>query len=821
VSSSIRGSIARNRPSTAVDRGARIRQVLEHERRLGYADDSVVGGLAAFVRIWFEGSPIVGQFDEYATAARERRAALVAEALRASEALAGQPSEVTRPGTLGRPTVTPEPRPAHPIRDPPPPVQRAGTGLETPIERLRGVGRTHLPHLEALELRVVGDLLRHYPTRHIDYSRLRKVAELTPGENVTVVASVWDVATTRTRRGLDRIEATIGDETGTLVATWFRRRDYMSQKLRGRQVVLSGRVHARYGLMTIEDPEIEFLEQADLLNTGRLVPIYRATEGLTQRWLRRIVRQALDLFHGYLVDPLHHSLRLRENLIEYRRAIACIHFPEDEDELRTARARLAFDEFLAIQLGVARRRVRRLRDEAAPAINVDPEVDSALRRSLPFQLTHAQRRAMDEISADLGRRTPMARLLQGDVGSGKTVVAASALLAAAVNGWQGLLMAPTEILAEQHGRSVIALLASEPLRVAFESCRGRPGPIARLLIGGTRKRAREEAYQGLADGSIDILIGTHTLVQEGIAPKSLGIAVIDEQHRFGVEQRAALAAKGGSPHVLAMTATPIPRTLAMTVYGEFDLSVLDEMPVGRLPIKTRLLREEDRTDACDFIRAEVRAGHQAYVVCPLVEETEKTETAAATAEYERLSRDEFPGLRTGLLHGRLRSTEKERVIGAFRRGEIDVLVATTVVEVGVDVPNATVMMIEGAERFGLSQLHQLRGRVGRGDAQSYCILLAGRGSAEAEDRLKAVESTTDGFRLAEHDLRLRGPGEFLGTRQSGLPELRIAQLSDTDMIVRTRRVAEEIIGVDPELVRPEHQGLHVLLRGVAHEGSAA
>ncbi len=821
MSSSTRGSIARSRPPAVVDRRARIKQVLEHERRRGYADDSVVGGLAAFVRIWFEGSPIVGRFDEYATAGREQRAALVAEALRASEAPAGTPEEVAPPSVPPRPTVGATPRPVTPFREPSPPVQRAGTGLETPIERLRGVGRTHLPRLEVLELRLVGDLLRHYPTRHIDYSRLRKIAELVPGETVTVVASVWDVATARTRRGLDRIEATIGDETGTLVATWFRRRDYMSQKLRGRQVVLSGRVHARYGMMTIEDPEVEFLEQADLLNTGRLVPIYRATEGLTQRWLRRVVRQALDLFHGYLVDPLHLSLRLRENLIEYRRAMACIHFPEDENELRAARSRLAFDEFLAIQLGVVRRRWRRLRDEAAPAITADPDVDAALRQSLPFRLTDAQLRAMAEITGDLGRRAPMARLLQGDVGSGKTVVAASALLSAAVNGWQGLLMAPTEILAEQHGRSVVGLLASEPVRAAFERRRGRPGPVARLLIGGTRKRAREEAYQGLADGSIDILIGTHTLVQEGIAPHRLGIAVIDEQHRFGVEQRAALAAKGGSPHVLAMTATPIPRTLAMTVYGEFDLSLLDEMPIGRLPIKTRVFRDEDRADAYDFIRAQIRAGHQAYIVCPLVEESEKTEAAAATAEYERLSRDEFPGLRTGLLHGRLRSAEKERVIGAFRGGEIDVLVATTVVEVGVDVPNATVMMIEGAERFGLSQLHQLRGRVGRGEAQSYCILLAGRGSAEAEERLKAVESTTDGFRLAEHDLRLRGPGEFLGTRQSGLPELRIAQISDVDLIVRTRRVAEEIIGSDPELARPEHQGLHLLLRGVAHEGTAA
>jgi ATP-dependent DNA helicase RecG len=448
---------------------------------------------------------------------------------------------------------------------------------------------------------------------------------------------------------------------------------------------------------------------------------------------------------------------------------------------------------LYIQIGVLRQR-RKWREVPGKALRVDNQLISSFTTALPFQLTGAQQRAMDDILGDIQRSQPMSRLLQGDVGSGKTVVAAAAMLAAVANGAQAALMAPTEILAEQHYRTLSAIFEKQ----------AKPPRVARL-IGSLKNREKEDMRAQIARGEIDIAVGTHALIQEDVQFKELALAVIDEQHRFGVEQRGTIRDKGYNPHILVMSATPIPRTLALTVYGDLDLSIIDEMPPGRQEIKTKWLEPRERERAYAFIRNQVKEGRQAFVICPLIEESESIDAKAAVEEYERLSKQVYPDLHVGLIHGKLRPSEKDETMNAFRDRQIDVLVATSVVEVGIDVPNATVMLIEGADRFGLAQLHQFRGRVGRGEHQSYCLLLADKSGATSDERLRVIESTQDGFRLAEEDLKLRGPGEFFGTRQSGLPDLKIAKLSDVKILEEARTVAQELFDRDPELKQPEHK----------------
>jgi ATP-dependent DNA helicase RecG len=499
-----------------------------------------------------------------------------------------------------------------------------------------------------------------------------------------------------------------------------------------------------------------------------------------------------------------------------------MHYPDGWQELDEARRRLAFDELLVIQVGVLRR--RRLWQEGghAQSLTLSEPVRRGFLESLPFQLTGAQQRAMESILGDLAQERPMSRLLQGDVGSGKTVVAAAALVAAVANGRQGVLMAPTEILAEQHYRTLCNLLgagqemgwAQTQTRVAgvagllLPPYLDRPLRIA-LLTGSLSSKEKAAVQRQVAEGVVDMAVGTHALIQEEVGFERLGLAIVDEQHRFGVMQRAALRGKGPSPHLLVMTATPIPRTLALTLYGDLDISVIDEMPPGRKPVKTLWTMPHERDDAYRFVREQVGQGRQAFVICPLIEESEALTVRAATQEYERLSREVFPNLRLGLLHGRLPAAEKDRVMRAFRDHGLDILVSTAVVEVGIDVPNATVMMVEGADRFGLAQLHQFRGRVGRGAEQSYCLLLSDDPGEEAQERLKLMEQTQDGFVLAEADLRLRGPGEFFGTRQSGMPDLKVARLSDVQLIEEAREDAAGVLDADPDLSDAEHALLAV------------
>ena len=509
-------------------------------------------------------------------------------------------------------------------------------------------------------------------------------------------------------------------------------------------------------------------------------------------------------------------------MLPIREAVAQAHFPDSDADKARARRRLAFDELFLIQLGVLER--KREWKESAPGhpLRADPAFLDTVLAKLPFELTPAQRRSMDEIVADLARSSPMSRLLQGEVGSGKTAVALIAMLVAAANRRQVAFMVPTEILAEQHFRTLerilgdLALLGYAPDILAVDL--GLPHPVrTALLTGGLSRKRKQEIQELIAEGEIDIVIGTHALFQKEVEFASLGLVIVDEQHRFGVMQRSELRQKGYNPHLLVMTATPIPRSLSLTLYGDLDLSIIDELPAGRQTIRTRWLEGECRETAYEFVRRQVAEGRQAFAIYPLIEESEKLEAAAAQQEHERLSRDVFPDLRLGLLHGRMKAAEKDRVMRRFQSGDLDVLVSTAVVEVGIDVPNATVMMIESAERFGLAQLHQFRGRVGRGEHQSYCMLISDSHSEEARERLRTMEEVHDGFRLAEEDLRLRGPGEFFGTRQSGLPDLRMARLSDTALLELARDQATEVFDEDPKLEATEHQALaEAVARSWAH-----
>jgi ATP-dependent DNA helicase RecG len=624
---------------------------------------------------------------------------------------------------------------------------------------------------------------------------------MVPDMQTTLVGTLRSVEPGRTaNKHIQIVEARVADPTGMMPVTWFNQ-PYLLKALRpriGQEVAISGKVELAGGRLRLAPRDIEFpADDEDGTSTRRIVPIYPGAEGIAQRWIRRLVQRALSLGAGRLPDPLPEPVRRQFGLLERRMAIAQYHFPSTMEARDRARNRLALDELLLIQLGMLQRKRQWQGEDEGRSISADPELLQRFREGLPFTLTGAQQRALDEILSDMSRPVPMSRLLQGDVGSGKTVVATAALLTTARAGMQGTIMAPTEILAEQHARTLEALLTPHGVTVA-------------LLTGSVSRAKRARIYLEALSGGIQVLVGTHALIQEEFKFANLGLAIVDEQHRFGVVQRAALKGKGYSPHLLVMTATPIPRTLTLTLYGDLDVSVIDERPPNRQPVETRWSAVERQ--AYDLVREQVQEGRQAYIICPLVEESEALEAKAAVAEAKRLQQEVFPDLRLDLLHGKMRSQDKDAVLGRFRDGEIDILVATSVVEVGIDVPNATVMVVQDAQRFGLSQLHQFRGRVGRGAAQSYCVLLAEANSPTARERLQALCATDDGFKLAETDLRLRGPGEFWGTRQSGLPALQVARVTDMPTLELARRVAEAILQDDPQLTHPRHALLAESLR---------
>ena len=674
--------------------------------------------------------------------------------------------------------------------------------LDTEIAKLPGITRPQLKALERLGLITARDLLFYYPREHLDYARQVPISKLVAGETVTIVGTVkrCNCFTSPRNPKLSIFQLTLRDRTGQIdvnrffAGARFASRGWQEKQKRqypkGATVAASGLVKKnKYGT-TLETPELEVLAgpdtQAESLKIGRLLPVYPLTEGVSADMVRRGVQAALPAAE-LLQEPLPESLREPQELIGLSEAIASLHFPSDREALERARRRLVFDEFFFLQLGMLQRRQEQCRGQLAASFAPSGELLDRFQVILPFSLTGAQKRVVGEILQDLEAETPMNRLVQGDVGSGKTIVAVYAILAAVQAGYQAALMAPTEVLAEQHYRKLVNWFNLLHLPVE-------------LLTGSTRAAKRREIHRQLSTGELPLLVGTHALIEDPVQFQRLGLVAIDEQHRFGVQQRSRLLAKGDAPHVLTLTATPIPRTLALTLHGDLDVSQIDELPPGRQEIQTTILSGRERSQAYELIKREVAQGRQAYIVLPLVEESEKVEAKAATEEHARLQEKVFPDFKVGLLHGRMSSADKDAALTAFRDNESQIIVSTTVIEVGVDVPNATVMAIENAERFGLSQLHQLRGRVGRGQHKSYCLLVTSSKTPTALQRLGVLRDSRDGFFIAEMDMRLRGPGEVLGTRQSGLPDFALASLvEDQDVLLLAREVAEELISTDVEL----------------------
>ena len=706
----------------------------------------------------------------------------------------------------------------------PAPGRRLQQLAELPVAVLRGVGETVARDLAELGVTTVLDLVTHYPRRYIDGTRMLTVDRLTEGERATVLATVRRVSAPpvrpgRGRRPPARVELEIVDAGGRMKVTFFNQAWRSRQLPAGTLALFFGPVTSFRGALQMVNPTVEVLRGADESATdddgpssGRIYAVYPLTEkaALTSARIGRLVQEALARA-GTFADPLDEGIRSRHGLLDRTAALAGIHGPATMAEVEPARRRLAFDELLRLQLALVLRR-QRLHEDARGIVHATtrsdgPTLVDQFVGGLPFPLTGAQARAVADLVHDLGGPLPMHRLLQGDVGSGKTVVAVAALLIGIEGGHQGALMAPTEVLAEQHatevGRMVEGLTVADPSTLTGE----RPLRVA-LLTSRTGASDRAAVHDGLVAGTVDLLVGTHALLTDRVAFASLGVAVIDEQHRFGVEQRAALRDKGRGgdgtgrdPDLLVMTATPIPRTAAMVVFGDLDMTVIDELPPGRQPVATTWLRTPlEAAQAWSTVREQVASGHRAFVVCPLVEGSDRVEAASATAEAARLAEDELAGLRVGLLHGQMKPAEKERAMEAFRAGDLDVLVATTVIEVGVDIPDASVMVVEDADRFGIAQLHQLRGRVGRGGEPAWCFLLSESDAPEATARLEAMERSTDGFVLADVDLGLRGEGTILGARQKGRSDLKLARLlSDRDLVVDARALAVELVDADPRL----------------------
>lgn len=698
----------------------------------------------------------------------------------------GQP---TPPNEKGEGTSQPEPE----VPEPAP--TEAPAAMSAPLTTIAGIGPKSAKTLRKLGLETLGDLLWHLPRRYDDYSQLKTINRLWYGEEVTIIATVDEIRVRPVRAGkMKLVEAKVSDGTGTLRITWFNQA-WIAGKLKpGSAVVLSGKVDQYLGHLTMNSPEWEPLER-EQLHTNRIVPVYPLTAGITSKWMRRVMHSVVVRLAPRLPDPIPDTIRGDANLMPLGEAVVQVHFPDNWEILRRAQQRLAFDEMFLLQLGVLRQKDAWEKQDS-PSMSVSDSWLDQFRKNLPFELTGAQSRALEDVRKDMAAEHPMNRLLEGDVGSGKTAIAAAAIGMAAANNAQSAIMAPTSILAEQHFQTLSQLLPS--------ACGVAPESI-RLLTSGTPSDEKQTVLAGLARGQIQVVVGTHALLEDPIAFSDLGLAVIDEQHRFGVEQRGTLRSKGQNPNLLVMTATPIPRSLALTVYGDLDLSVIDELPPGRQPVETRVLSPIERSRAYSFIIGQLEDGHQAFVIYPLVEESDKLEAKAAVEEFEVLRKEVFFNYKVGLLHGRMGQQEKDEQMEAFRQGKLDVLVSTSVVEVGVDVPNATVVLVEGANHFGLAQLHQFRGRVGRSQFKSYCLLIPVSDEQRDNERLNAMERTNDGFELAEFDLEQRGPGDFLGTRQSGYGELRTAKLTDVKLIETARRQAHALFESDPSLSAPDHQ----------------
>lgn len=683
--------------------------------------------------------------------------------------------------------------------------------LSVSIQFAKGVGPKLASILKKKGIETVEDALYFIPRNYEDRRNIKPISKLEVGKTETVLGEIIALGAVSYKKNRKEIfEMVMGDGSGTITAKWFvYNHSYLKGRFKkGEKVILSGEIKVYRSQREIHHPDIEVVKDVnDSLNFNRIVPIYSESEGLYQKTIRKIMKNIVDCYSGFLISAVPSYVRHRQGLMELPEAMKRIHFPESDDDfsdLMSGRSpayrTVIFDEFFFLELGLALKK-KGITLERGIAFEVTGDSRDKLVKSLPFSLTGAQRRVIAEIEEDMRRPYPMNRLIQGDVGSGKTIVALTSALIAVENGYQVSIMAPTEILAEQHFLNIHHLT-------------DRLGVKTTLLTSAIKRAKKEEVLEAIKEGDIDIVIGTHAVIEETVEFNKLGFGIIDEQHRFGVIQRAMLRRKGYNPDILVMTATPIPRTLALTVYGDLDVSILDELPPGRIPVSTKLYHERDRVKVYEIVRNEIRKGRQAYVVYPLVEESEKLELKDATRMAEHLQKEIFPEFVVGLIHGRMNHEEKEDIMLAFRDRKIDVLVSTTVIEVGIDMPNASVMVVEHAERFGLFQLHQLRGRVGRGEEPSKCLLLAQYSkSDDARRRLRVMESTTDGFKISEEDLAIRGPGDFLGTRQSGLPDFRVANIvRDLKILQEARKEAFAVVEMDPNLTDQPHRCLKEVLR---------
>lgn len=690
---------------------------------------------------------------------------------------------LARPPRIPRPLISPETA-ADTLR-----------GLNANVDTVKGVGPKLVEQLNTLGIYTINDLVFNLPRRHDDYTRLQPISRLLPETIVTVIGTVKYAEARESKTGRKDFYMEVDDGTGTISCTFFGQH-FLSRVIRKKmQVVLSGKVSVYRQRLQMNNPEWEELDDENWHTTG-IVPVYRLTEGLGGRRLRNLMRETVFYWADRLPDYMPLPTLERAELADLGWTVKNMHFPETQDHLEHARNRYIFDQLILLQMSIMANR----RDwQAAPAPQLpvsDDYLDEFISNAFPYTLTNAQYRAIADIRRDMTSTVPMNRLLQGDVGSGKTAVAISALAIAFENAKQAVLMSPTGILAEQHYRNIS--------RIFDEMENASRRPVVALLTSSLSNTEREAVYNGMRDGSIDIVIGTHAVIQAGVEFADLGLVIIDEQHRFGVEQRKALRAKGGNPHLLVMTATPIPRTMSLTMYADLDLSVMDEMPAGRTPVETFIVQPIERERIFAFIRAQIEQGRQAFIVHPLVEASDKIEARSAQEAYEELTKV-FHRNRVCLLHGRMRPAEKDEIMGAFARHEYDIMVTTSVAEVGVDIPNASIIAIEGANRFGLAQLHQFRGRVGRGGYASYCLLIPDADTPEATERLNAMVSTTNGFELAEIDWRLRGAGDLIGTRQSGSNTLQLMEFMKPELVELAQREARTIYEEDPYLTQPEHQ----------------
>jgi ATP-dependent DNA helicase RecG len=802
-------------------------KMLRNEADMGYLDQCVQGGFINFSSTWSQNAraesvpePLIVRVQEwlaaYHTLAMDDRPAslnsLMGELGSASRGGNAGPGPRSAAGKIPPDTVSSIPEGAIPSASagvapggmaPAASAQPAARPaeatpltlreLQAPLRRLLGVGDKNTESFQRLGLETIGDLLWFFPRRYMDYSLLKPINRLWYGETVTVLASVKDCSTRRTKRGTIT-ELTVADGSGSLLITFFNQPWIESRLRKGQLLSLSGKIGQYLGRLTMTMPEWEFLDRQQI-RTGGIVPVYPLTAGVNQNFLRRHIHNAVSRLATRLPDPLPSAILDEGKWIALGQALQQIHFPASWESLKKAKDRLGFEELLYLQLGILQQR-RNWTSGEARKYPSPPALEGFI-ASLPYALTAAQQKAVKDILADFDSGKPMNRLLEGDVGSGKTIVALAACLVVALQGGQAAILAPTGILAEQHFALIRKLLVGGDKFL-------REDQIA-LLLGSTPESEKQEIRQNLAAGRIAVIVGTHALLESPVDFARLDLAVIDEQHRFGVDQRAALRAKGRSPHLLVMTATPIPRSLALTIYGDLDLTLLDEMPPGRKPVTTRILLPGERERAYAFIAGQLKQQRQAFIICPRIEESETSESTAAVEEHRRLQESVFPEWKLGLLHGRMRADEKDDVMHRFRSGELHILVSTSVVEVGVDIPNATVMMVEGANHFGLAQLHQFRGRVGRSEHSSYCILVADSEDQAENERLKAMEESQDGFVLAEKDLQQRGPGEFFGTRQSGFADVDLARLLDVRLIEQARATAQKIFAADPDLRAPEHR----------------